>query len=88
MADAWVKGNMAPLPVHPPPTTTASVIVKWNTASETAPLAVQYGTLTAVDGKRVTMRMRDGTVRTFTASSNDVATLRSLLGKNIAFRVR
>jgi hypothetical protein len=85
--DAWVKSSMAPLPVHPPPAT-ASVVVKWNTAGETLPLAVQYGTLTAIDGRRVCVRLRDGTMRSFTASGNDVGTLRSLLGKTIAFRVR
>ncbi len=79
---------MAPLPVHPPPTATASVVVKWNTAGETAPLGVQYGRLTAIDGRRVSVRLSDGTTRTFTASGNDVGTLRSLLGKTIAFRVR
>lgn len=79
---------MAPLPVHPPPTATASVTIKWNTQSASLPLAVQYGTLTALNGNRVTVRMRDGTMRTFTASGDELAALRSLLGKTIAFRVR
>ena len=63
------------------------MVVKWNAANEAPRLAVQYGTLTAIDGKRVTVLMRDGTARTFTASVKDVATLRSLLGKTIAFHV-
>lgn len=79
---------MAPVPAQPPSIATASLIVKWNTQSTPAPVAIQYGTLTAIDGTRVSVRMRDGTIRSFTASNSDTTRLRALLGKVIAFRVR
>jgi hypothetical protein len=68
---------------------TASVVVKWNTqAAAPTQVAVQSGTLLSLNGTHATVRMRDGTLRTFTASQGDVATLRTLIGKSIAFRVR
>jgi hypothetical protein len=66
---------------------TASVVVKWNTQAAAAPIAVQHGTLISINGTRVTLRMRDGTMRSFTASQSDVEKLRVLIGKSIAFRV-
>jgi|GEM_PF-4013218 len=68
---------------------TAAVVVKWNTqAAAPAQIAIQHGTLVALDGIRATVRLRDGTLRTFTAAQRDLAALRSLVGKSIAFRVR
>jgi hypothetical protein len=68
---------------------TAAVVVKWNTqAAVSSQVAVQSGTLVALNGTRATVRLRDGTLRTFIASQRDTMALRALIGKSIAFRVR
>ena len=72
----------------------ASLTITWNTrqpapvqalAAPSAP--VLYGTLVAVKGNAASLRLADGTLRTFVASARDLPALRALVGTRIAYRI-
>ncbi len=52
------------------------------------PQRVQYGTLTAVNGTQATVRLADGTLRSYTAAPAEIDALRTMIGKVIAFKIR
>ncbi len=79
---------MVPVPALPPSTTTASIVIKWNTHAAAARPQVRYATVTSVSGTRVTVRLADGTLQNYIASAQEAAALRGLIGKTIAFRAR
>jgi hypothetical protein len=79
---------MVPVPALPPPTARASVVITWNTGAAAVQPAIQYGTLTAITGTHLVVRLSDGTYRRYTASAAEAAALRGLIGKTIAFRTR
>lgn len=62
----------------------ASVTIQWNTKAR-AP-AVSQGTVVSVKDRVVTLRLADGSVRSYTASAEEAAALSKLVGKTIAFR--
>lgn len=79
---------MVPVPALPPSTTTASIVIKWNTHAAPARPPVRYATVTSVRGTLVTLRLENGTLQNYTATVQEAAALRGLIGKTIAFRAR
>ncbi|HZT12238.1 MAG TPA: hypothetical protein VFA29_05535 [Candidatus Baltobacteraceae bacterium] len=78
------------MPQYPPPAVhpSASLTISWNTQAKRAPApAPMHATVTAVDGTRITLRLRDGSTRRYVASQGEAAVLRTLVGQTIAFRV-
>lgn len=74
-------------------TARTSVTVSWNVRSAPAPQAAappagppQSGVVAAVRGTRVILRMRDGTLHVFSASSAQAAELHKLVGTVVHFR--
>ncbi|HET9095263.1 MAG TPA: hypothetical protein VFN37_01265 [Candidatus Baltobacteraceae bacterium] len=70
-----------------------SVTVSWNTrpsprpSSAPARTPIQSGRVAAVEGTRVLVRLRDGSVRTYVATPAQTRLLRGLVGSVIRFRV-
>ena len=72
----------------------ASLNITWNTRQAAATQAhaasqapVLFGTLVAVKGNAASLRLADGTVRTFVASPEEIPALRARIGTRIAYRV-
>ncbi len=76
-----------PLPALPPALATSAIVIKWNTRAAPSRIRFAYGLLTAVNGREATVRLKDGTVRTYEAPASEIDALRARIGTTIAFRL-